>query len=129
MEKQPTLGLINNKNGYSGTDLTKIAKSTYGNSDKITTEQLANLMDNLVPSNYLLKHHYVNNGKQRFIFNVPNRDKSKWLSHRPWQKQIVDDQYKDKVIIKSRQLGLSEIGVASMLQWADTHSYAGVKCL
>jgi len=42
---------------------------------------------------------------------------------------IINDQHKDKIVIKSRQLGLSEIGVAEMIWFADTHSYAGVKCL
>ena len=45
------------------------------------------------------------------------------------QIDIVNDQAPDKVIIKSRQLGLSEIGVAEMLWFADRYSEYNVKCL
>ena len=45
------------------------------------------------------------------------------------QIDIVNDQAQDKVIIKSRQLGLSEIGVAEMLWFADRYSEYNVKCL
>lgn len=45
------------------------------------------------------------------------------------QKQIVNDIHPNVAVIKSRQLGLSEISVATMLWFADTHSYAGVNCL
>ena len=45
------------------------------------------------------------------------------------QIDIVNDQAPDKVIIKSRQLGLSEIGVAEMLWFADRYSEFNVKCL
>ena len=42
---------------------------------------------------------------------------------------IVNDTHPNKVVIKSRQLGLSEMGVMEMVHFADLHSYANVKCL
>ena len=45
------------------------------------------------------------------------------------QVKIVNDTHPNKVVIKSRQLGLSEMGVMEMVHFADMHSYANVKCL
>ena len=36
---------------------------------------------------------------------------------------------RDVVVIKSRQLGLSELGVMSCINWLDTHSAQGVRGL
>jgi len=125
-------GVIGGLDSYSGEDLAKIARETYGATDSITPEQLALLMDYLVPSSYIIRNHRIKNGKQRFTFSVPNYGDnipSKAFSHRPWQKQVVNDISNDLVVIKSRQLGLSEINVAFMLWWVDSHSYAGVNAL
>ena len=127
-----TPGLIGGLNSYTGEQLAKIAKETYGVEDSITPEQLALLMDYLVPSSYLIRNHRIKNGKQRFTFSVPNYGDnitSKAYSHRPWQRNIVNDIHPNVAVIKSRQLGLSEISVAQMLWFADSHSYAGVNCL
>ena len=125
-------GVIDGLESYNGQDLARIAQETYGVKDEITPEELGLLMDYLVPSSYLLRNHRIKNGKQRFTFSVPNYGDnipSKAFSHRPWQRQIVNDIHPNVAVIKSRQLGLSEIGVAFMLWWADVHSYAGVNCL
>ncbi|UPI12056.1 hypothetical protein [Bacillus phage SBSphiJ2] len=112
--------------GIDGKLITNVAKQTFGRT-KLTKEELAYLITMLNPSSYLLKHHTVKN--HPITFHVSGRDSVRAMGHRPWQVDIINDQHPNKVIIKSRQLGLSEIGVAEMLHFADTHSYAGVKCL
>jgi hypothetical protein len=80
----------------------------------------------------MLRNHRIKNGQQKFTFSVPNYGdniSSKAFSHRPWQKDIVNDLYPSVVTLKARQLGFSEIGVAFMLWWVDVHSYAGVNSL
>lgn len=79
-------GVIDGIDSYSGNDLAKIAKETFGDVDEITPEELGLLMDYLVPSSYLLRNHRIKNGKQRFTFSVPNYGDnvpSKAFSHRP----------------------------------------------
>lgn len=41
--------------------------------------------------------------------------------NRPWQRQILDDNHPNKVIEKSRQLGLSELSVTEVIQFLDVH--------
>lgn len=41
--------------------------------------------------------------------------------HRPWQQAIIDDQHPNKVVEKSRQLGLSELNVTEVLHFLATH--------
>lgn len=42
--------------------------------------------------------------------------------HRPWQIDILRDQHPDKVVRKSRQLGLSELAITEFLWFLDTHN-------
>ena len=42
---------------------------------------------------------------------------------------IINDPHHNLAIIKSRQLGLSELGVGKLLHFVDTHSYDAVKAL
>ena len=53
-EKIP--GVIVGIESYTGQDLAKIARETYGSVDSISPEQLALLMDYLVPSSYLIRN-------------------------------------------------------------------------
>lgn len=106
--------------------IANMAKDMFGTTS-ITTEQLAYLTDMLNPSSYLLRNHTVRN--HPITFMISGRDMQKAQAHRPWQVQIINDQHRTKAIIKSRQLGLSEMGVGTMLHFADTHSYDAVKCL
>ena len=39
------------------------------------------------------------------------------FKHRPWQQQILDDTHPNKVIEKSRQLGMSEVGLTEVLHF------------
>lgn len=103
-----------------------VALQTFGRTD-LTKEELVYVLTMLNCSSYLLKHHKVKN--HPITFHVSNRDYLKMQSHRPWQVEIVNDTHPNKAIIKSRQLGLSEVGIGEMIHFADMHSYAGVKCL
>lgn len=106
--------------------LLEVAKLTF-DTDRPTAEQLKYVMTMYVPSMYLLAHHSVHG--HPITFSIPNRDSSKAQSHRPWQIDIINDQSKDKVVIKSRQLGLSEMHAAESLWFADSHSEDAVKVL
>ena len=118
----------NTKNELTVTneELIKYAKLTF-DTEHPTTAQLKYVMTLLVPSLYLLDHHKIHG--HPITFNIPNRDMTKAQSHRPWQVQILNDQHHNKVIIKSRQLGLSEIGVAEVIWFADRYSEEAVKAL
>lgn len=103
-----------------------VALQTFGRTD-LTKEELVYVLTMMNCSSYLLKHHKVKN--HPITFHVSNRDYLKMQSHRPWQVEIVNDTHPNKAVIKSRQLGLSEVGIGEMIHFADMHSYAGVKCL
>lgn len=109
-----------------GERLLQIAKSTYGRQN-VTKEELAYLITMLNPSSYLLQHHTVKN--HPITFHIHGHDTTRSQAHRPWQVAIINDQHPDKIVMKSRQLGLSEIGVAEMIHFADVNSYNAVKCM
>ena len=44
------------------------------------------------------------------------------FKHRPWQQGILDDTHPNKVIEKSRQLGMSEIGLTEVLHFLVTNN-------
>jgi len=113
-------------NGISSDELTRVAKQTF-KTNTVTMEQLKYVITMLTPSAYLLAHHTVKG--HPFTFSIPNRDSSRAISHRPWQIDIVNDQHPNKVVEKSRQLGLSEISVAEMLWFADRYSEDKIKAL
>ncbi|WVH13343.1 terminase large subunit [Staphylococcus phage LSA2302] len=109
-----------------GKELIKIAQETF-QTEKITREQIDHIINMLNPSTYMLKYHTLRG--HSITFSIPNRDRSKAQAHRPWQTRIVNDTHPNKAVIKSRQLGLSEMGVMEMVHFADMHSYANAKCL
>ncbi|XWX31262.1 terminase large subunit [Staphylococcus phage PG-2021_19] len=109
-----------------GKELIKIAQETF-QTEKITREQVDHIINMLNPSTYMLKYHTLRG--HPITFSIPNRDRSKAQAHRPWQTRIVNDTHPNKAVIKSRQLGLSEMGVMEMVHFADMHSYANAKCL
>lgn len=126
------IGIINGKdNGFTGEDIAMAAVNTFGTAN-ITPEQLDLLLDYMVPSSYMTRFHAVKGGKQKFTFSVPKYGDgkvSRALAHRPWQHDIVNDVYPNLCIEKARQLGFSEIMVAFVLWWLDTHSSKGVNAL
>lgn len=101
-----------------------------GPNDKITPKQLNYGLSMMDPVKYALSFHTIK-GKP-LTFEVPDYDTTRAIAHRPWQKEILRDSASDTpdiCVIKSRQLGLSEIGVMSIINWLDTHSSQGVKGL
>ncbi len=119
------IGIINDKaNSFTGDDIAMAAINTFGTAN-ITPEQLDLLLDYMVPSSYMTRFHAIKGGKQKFTFSVPKYGDgkvSRALAHRPWQHDIVNDVYPNLCIEKSRQLGFSEIMVAFVFWWLDTHS-------
>ena len=113
-------------NNIDGAVVANVAKQTFGRTD-LTKEELVYVLTLMNCSSYLLKHHKVKN--HPITFHVSGRDVVRAQAHRPWQVAIINDTHPNKAVIKSRQLGLSEIGIGEMLHFADLHSYAGVKCL
>ena len=73
-----------------------------------TVEQIQYVIPMLRPTNYLLEHHTVKGHPVTYsIPNYGNHDFQKYFGHRPWQRAVLNDQAQSKVIIKSRQLGLT----------------------
>lgn len=95
--------------------------------DPITVDQLNYVIMMSKPSNYIAANHTIKGNP--ITFNVPNHDISHALGHRPWQIGILNDLSQNVVIQKSRQLGLSELGIEQMIYWLDVHSYDKVKGL
>lgn len=67
------------------------------------------------PSLWALKYKTIK-GKPLTFVSTKNPFK-----HRPWQQAILDDSHPNKVVEKSRQLGLSELNVTEVLQFLATH--------
>lgn len=72
-----------------------------------------------IPSLYLLDHYTIR-GKP-ITFQITGKNAKKARAHRPWQEAIINDNHPDKVVRKSRQLGLSEMGVAENIWFVDVH--------
>jgi len=113
-------------NNIDGRMIANVAKQTFGRTD-LTKDELSYVLTMLNTSSYLLKHHRVKG--HPITFHVSGHESNKAQAHRPWQIQMINDTHPNKAVIKSRQLGLSEVGVGEMLWFADLYSYAGVKCL
>jgi hypothetical protein len=81
---------------------------------------LIEYMKKNVPSLYALEHYKIR-GKP-ITFSIAGRNEKRARGHRPWQCAIVDDNHPDKIVRKSRQLGLSEMGMLENLQFVDVHN-------
>lgn len=77
--------------------------------------ELQEAMINRLPALYALKHRYIKGNPMTFY------SKKNPIKHRPWQIDILNDQHPDKVVRKSRQLGLSEMAVTEFIWFLDTH--------
>jgi hypothetical protein len=78
-------------------------------------QMLQQAMINKSPALWALKHRYIK-GKPMTFYSNKNP-----IKHRPWQIDIINDQHPDKVVRKSRQLGLSEMAITEFMWFADTH--------
>lgn len=63
------------------------------------------------PSLWALRYKTIKGKPTTFI------SKTDPFKHRPWQQQILDDTHKNKIVEKSRQLGLSEVGLTEALHF------------
>lgn len=78
----------------------------------------------LVEQAYIKKFPSLWALKYKSIKNKPTVFDSKHnvYAKRPWQVAILDDPHDNIVVQKSRQLGLSEVGLTKVLAFLDTHN-------
>ncbi|MDN6750956.1 MAG: phage terminase large subunit family protein, partial [Staphylococcus equorum] len=110
----------------NGKELKDLIISTYGTTN-ITQEQLDYVLTMASTTAYMLKHNLIRG--HNITFSIPNRNMAKAQAHRPWQIKIINDDHPNIAVLKSRQLGLSEVGYNKMLHFADTHSRHSVKAM
>lgn len=67
----------------TGKQLLNQTQDTFDTQD-VTPEQLAYVMDMQKPSSYMLRNHSIKGNP--FTFSVSGRDTDRARSHRPWQK-------------------------------------------
>lgn len=111
---------------FDGKTVVSMAKDMY-RTDNPSLLQLQTVMDMTVPVNYLLNFHKVKG--HPVTYSIPNMDSEYARNMRNWQMAILNDQSQDKRIMKSRQLGFSEVGVSELLWFCDTHSFDNVSAL
>lgn len=80
----------------------------------MTAEDIEKALVYKYASYFALKYKTIK-GKPTTFISTKNKFK-----HRPWQQQILDDTHPNKVIEKSRQLGMSEIGMTEVLHFLIT---------
>lgn len=83
--------------------------------NKNQMEAIQRAMINRDPVLWALRHRSIKGNPITFTSNKSP------LKHRPWQIDILRDIHPNKVIRKSRQLGLSEMGVTECIWFLDTH--------
>lgn len=99
-----TVTRVRNSVNVSGKQLVDMARDMFKTASP-SIVQIQYVMNMLQPTSYLLQHHTVKG--HPITYTIPNRDTTRAFSHRPWQIDVINDQYKEKTIIKSRQLGLT----------------------
>lgn len=67
------------------------------------------------PSLWALRYKYIKGKPTTFV------SKTNPFKNRPWQRQILDDLHPNKVVEKSRQLGISEVNVTECLHFLIYH--------
>lgn len=82
----------------------------------VSQKDIQDALLNKVPALYALRHRFIKGRPLTFKSNTDG------VRHRPWQVDILNDQHPNKVIRKSRQLGLSEIGITEFTWFLDTHA-------
>jgi hypothetical protein len=98
-----------------------IISSEFVGTNSVNLLDLETIMTHKFPSLYCLKYKPIRKRPITFESKFdPHR-------HRPWQVQILDDSHPNKAVMKSRQLGLSEVGVSEAIWFLDVHS--GTKCM
>lgn len=83
--------------------------------EKDKSSMLENAFVRRFPSIWALKYKTIK-GKPTTYTSTTSPFK-----HRPWQREILDDNHDNMVVEKSRQLGLSEVGMTSTLHFLIMH--------
>lgn len=79
------------------------------------SKHLENILVSKSPTLYCLKHRFIKGNPLTFFSSkIPQK-------HRPWQIDILNDKHPDKIVRKSRQLGLSEMAISEFVWFLDTH--------
>lgn len=107
---------------YDGNYLATLLEQTYGIKEYYSAEEIAFIMDFMYPVNYALKHHTLGANKYTY-YTPPAYQDTRALNHRPWQKDMLNDRYKTFVCRKSRQLGITELGVERAINFLDAYSF------
>lgn len=80
----------------------------------ITKAELQRALIDRDPALWALKNRYIKGAPLTFTSGDA-------VKNRPWQVDILRDQHPDKVVRKSRQLGLSEMAITEFTWFLDTH--------
>ena len=80
----------------------------------MTDKQLMEALEYQYASIWAMQHKTIKGKPTTYI------SKTNPFKHRPWQVAILDDPHPNKVIEKSRQLGLSEVGMTEVLHFLIT---------
>lgn len=83
--------------------------------NEVGMDALEREMTRMHPSLYTLRFKPIRRKPMTFQSKVSP------YKHRPWQQGILDDKSADKVVMKARQLGLSELSVSEVIWFLDVH--------
>ena len=109
---------------FDGKYIVTLLNRTFGKQDSYSEEQFAYILDFLYPVNYALKHNRI--GNSNMTISVPTRELALNASkNRPYQTQIINDVYPNIVVEKSRQIGMTTLGIIKALLWCDRFSRYG----
>lgn len=89
--------------------------NNYNVSEKDHIHMLEDAFVMKFPSLWALKYKTIKGKPTTFV------SKKNPFKHRPWQQGILDDQHPNKVVEKSRQLGISELSVTECLHFLTVH--------
>lgn len=93
--------------------MSEVASFDVSNNDK--AHMMENAFVRKFPSIWALKYKTIKGKPTTYTSKISP------FRHRPWQKEILDDDHPNQVIEKSRQLGLSECGMTNILHFLIMH--------
>lgn len=83
-------------------------------------KQILEIMTMKYPALWAMKHKTIKGKPLTFSSNHNP------FANRPWQEELLNDTHPNKIVQKSRQLGLSEMAATEALWFADTHENVNV---
>lgn len=83
-------------------------------------QKLDVLLNKKYPAYWALRNKTIKNEPLTF------RSKNNPFKNRPWQEGILNDLHPNKVVQKSRQLGMSELAVTEALWFADMYNHVNI---